>query len=268
MGETTSVSVSSEGAPAPEAPQVNVTAEAPNGVSISTDPQAADVPAPEATEEAAAPERPEWLDPKFESPEAMAKAYAELQARMGTQEAEEAPEAEEVLEGAGVTTEALQPFSEEYYSTGELTDESFAKLEAMGLGRDLVEAFMQGQKAVQSAELGKIYEQAGGEENYAQALAWAAQNMSAEEIESYNAQVENGDLATASMAVRGLMAMYQQSGGQDVEPKLLATEPAGKTGGVYESVAQLTADMRRPEYKTDPAFRAQVAQRLERSNIM
>ena len=265
MGETASVSVSSEGAPAPEAPQVNVTAESPNGVSISTEPQAADVPAPEATEEAPAPERPEWLDPKFESPEAMAKAYAELQARLGTQEAEEAPEAPE---DAGVTTEALQPFSEEYYATGGLTDESFAKLEAMGLGRDLVEAFMQGQKAVQSAELGKIYEQAGGEENYAQALAWAAQNMSADEIESYNAQVENGDLATASMAVRGLMAMYQQSGGQDVEPSLLATEPTGKAGGVYESVAQMTADMRRPEYKTDPAFRAQVRQRLERSNIM
>lgn len=268
MGETHSVNVSSEAAPAPEAPQVNVTSETSNGISISTDPQEGEQPGPQEPEAAPAPERPEWLDPKFESPEAMAKAYAELQARMGAQETQEAQETPEVLDGVGVTTEALQPFSEEYYSSGGLTDESFAKLEAMGLGRDLVEAFMEGQKAVQSSELGKIYEQAGGEENYTQALAWAAQNMSPEEIESYNAQVENGDFATASIAVRGLMAMYQQGGGQDVEPKLLATEPTGKASGVYESVAQLTKDMRRPEYKTDPAFRAQVRQRLERSNIM
>ena len=263
MGETHSVNISSESAPAPEAPQVNVTAESANGVSISTDPNAAPVMEPQGTEAPA--DRPAWLDPKFESPEAMAKAYAELQARMGAQDAEEVTE---VLEEAGVTTEALQPFSEEYYATGGLTEESFEQLESMGLSRDLVEAFMQGQKAVQSAELNKIYEQAGGEENYAQALAWAAQNMSPEEIESYNVQVENGDMATASIAVRGLMAMYQQAGGQDIEPSLLATEPNGQTGAIYESVAQLTADMKRPEYRTDPAFRAQVRQRLERSNIM
>ena len=264
MGETHGVSISSEGAPAPEAPQVNVTAQAPGGITVSS-------PAPEAPPEtpqeepAAAPERPEWLDAKFESAEDLAKAYAELQARMG---ATEEPEAAPVEEGAGVTTEALQPFSEEYYSTGGLTDESFSKLEAMGLGRDLVEAFMEGQKAVQSAELNQIYAQAGSEEAYAHALAWAAQNMSPEEIEAYNQQVEAGDLSTASMAVRGLMAMYKQAGGQDVEPTLLPTEPTGKSGSVYESVAQLTADMKRPEYKSDPAFRAQVAKRLERSNIM
>jgi hypothetical protein len=231
MGETHGVSISSEGAPAPEAPQVNVTARTPGGITVSS-------PAPQAPQEepqeepAATPERPEWLDPKFESAEDLAKAYAELQARMG---ATEEPEAAPVEEGAGVTTEALQPFSEEYYSTGGLTDESFAKLEAMGLSRDLVEAFMEGQKAVQSAELNQIYAQAGGEEAYAHALAWAAQNM---------------------------------AGGQDVEPTLLPTEPTGKSGSVYESVAQLTADMKRPEYKSDPAFRAQVAKRLERSNIM
>jgi hypothetical protein len=268
MGETHSVSFTSPAPSAPSAPDVHVTSESPSGVSVGLD---APAPAPEVPTEEAQPERPEWLDEKFGSPEDLAQAYRELQARMSAgQEPEEPAPEEAITEAAGVTTASLEPYAEEYYSTGELSDDSFAQLEGMGLSRELVQAFMEGQQALQSAELGKIYEQAGGQEAYSKALAWAAQTMSADEIRAYNDQVEAGDLAAAGVAVRGLMAMFYQShGADDREASLLPTEPTGSGGNApYESVAQVMVDMKNPAYKKDPAFRAQVAKRLERSNIM
>jgi hypothetical protein len=46
-----------------------------------------------------------------------------------------------------------------------------------------------------------------------------------------------------------------------------ATSGSG-SADVYESVAQMQKDMASPEYKNDPAFRAKVAQKLSRSNIL
>lgn len=268
MGETHSISLSSTGPTgpdAPDAPALEATSSSPSGVSIPTDPQAPE----EQPLEAPAPERPEWLDEKFETPEDLAKAYAELQSRMGQPKEQQPAEEVEAVEGVGVTPDALEPFAEEFYSTGELSEASFTKLEQMGLGRDLVNAFMEGQAAVQAAEINQIYAQVGGEEAYGEALAWAAQNMSPEEIAAYNEQVESGDITTATVAVRGLMAMYQQGGGVSRTPNLLPSEPAGPGGlAPYDSVAQLTEDMKTREYKTDPAFRARVAERLNRSNII
>ena len=263
MGETHSVSISSDGPSGPEAPNAPATEATSNSegfVNLPTDPQ--------PTEEQVAPERPEWLDDKFESPEELARAYAELQSRMGQQEAE-APEVEDSAPEVGVGTQALEPFAEEYYSTGALSEESFTQLEGMGLSRDLVQAFMEGQQAVQSAEVNQIFAQVGGEEAYGEALAWAAQNMSPEEIVAYNEQVESGDLTTATVAVRGLMAQYRQGSPAGTRSNLLPSEPVGPGGlAPYESVAQLMTDMRSKEYKTDPAFRARVQDRLSRSNVM
>lgn len=270
MGETHSVTMNSEtptGPDAPNAPAIEHAVLGADGrVSLPTDPNVESEPV-EDPEQPQNSDKPAWLDDKFETPEDLAKAYAELQARLGQAQTE--PEVAEVTEESGVTPKALEPFAEEYYSTGEISEDSFAKLEKMGLGRDLVTAFMEGQKAVQAQELNTLYSQVGGEEVYSQALAWAAQNMTAEEISAYNDQVESGDMTTATMAVKGLMAQYQQGSGIARQPALLATEPKGPSGiAPYESVAQLMIDMKSKEYKTDPAFRNKVQERLSRSDII
>lgn len=272
MGETHSVTMNSEGPTGPDAPTTpaveHATMGANGAVNLPTDQTEAaeEPPAPEVTE---VTERPEWLDEKFETPEDLAKAYAELQARMGSSEETPVQVPESDDNAVGVGPQALEPFAEEYYSTGELSEDSFTKLEQMGLGRDLVTAFMEGQKAVQTAEINAIYSQVGGEEAYAEALGWAAQNMSPEEIAAYNDQVESGDMTTAMMAVRGLMAMYQQGSPTGNQPNLLPSEPSGPGGAApYESVAQLMVDMKSKDYKSDPSFRARVQERLSRSNVL
>jgi len=237
-------------------------------VSIPTDQGEAEVT--EAPAVAEATDRPEWLPEKFDSAEAMAEAYKSLEGRMGTEPAEATgDELAEVAETVGVSTEALTPYAEEYYSTGELAEDSFVALEGMGLSRELVTAFMQGQQAVQSAELNQIYESAGGLEAYQGAMAWAAQNMGPEEIQAYNAQVESGDITAATVAVKGLMARFAQGAPAPSQPALLQSEPAGPGGTApYQSLAEVMVDMKDPQYKTDPAFRAKVEARLSNSDVM
>tara|TARA_R110000787_G_scaffold186566_4_gene298282 strand:+ start:7602 stop:8330 length:729 start_codon:yes stop_codon:yes gene_type:complete len=242
-------------------------------VSISTEPtEVAEAPVDEAPVDEAPVEavRPEWLPEKFDSAEAMAAAYTSLETRMGAEPESVVDEAAPIPpESTGVGTEALQPFYDEYAETGNLAEESFTALEGMGLSRDLVSAFMSGQKATHQAELGKIYQQAGGEQAYQAALGWAVQAMDPGEIQAFNQQVETGDMNTAMMAVKGLMAMHAQSGASGSnQPHLLQSEPTGASGAIYESLPQVLADMKTQAYKTDPAFRARVQQKISRSNVM
>ena len=271
MGESNQITLTSNGPAgpdAPDAPNFETTSSTPGSVQLSTDPPPVESPAEaptetqvEAVEPTEAADRPEWLDPKFSTPEDLQQAYNALQQKMGSDEPQEAT--------PGVSAEALAPFAEEYYSQGTLSDDSFTKLEGLGLSRDLVTAFMDGQQAVQAAELQQMYSHAGGEEGYQKALAWAAQNLAPEEIAAYNDQVESGDINTATVAVKGLMAMYNQGSPTASSPNLMQSEPTGP-GGIapYESVAQLVADMQTKDYKTDPAFRQKVAQRLERTDVL
>ena len=274
MGEAHSISQSGGSTPAeaPDAPEVKVSRMGQHGVSIPTDQEGTEE-APATEEAAEESSRPGWLPEKFEDAEAMAKAYKELEGRMGQQDtpAEEAPAEEAPTEAvAGVGTDALQPFYDEFAESGELKDSSFAALEKMGLQRELVQAFMEGQQATHQAELSQIYEAAGGQETYTTALGWAVNALSPEEIEAYNEQVETGDAATAKMAVMGMMARYHQSGQSGAQqPRLLQSEPTGPGGpAAYESLAQVMVDMKSDEYKADPAFRAKVQAKLARSDVM
>jgi hypothetical protein len=270
MGEAHSISLSEGSTPAdsPDAPEVKVSEMIPHGVSIPTDQEdAEDAPVTEETEEGS---RPDWLPEKFDDAEAMAKAYQELEGRMGQPEAseDEEEEASEAVEGVGA--DALQPFYDEFAESGELKEGSFDALEKMGLHRELVQAFMEGQQATHQAELSQIYEAAGGKETYTTALGWAVSALSPEEITAYNEQVETGDVATAKMAVLGMMARYHQSGHSGAQqPRLLQSEPVGPGGpAAYESLAQVMADMKSAEYKTDSAFRTKVQAKLARSDVM
>jgi hypothetical protein len=268
MGEAHQISLSTgeTGAKGPEETVPEGT-EIPYGVSIPTEtsPEAEETPAEEPSSE-----RPDWLPEKFETAADMAKAYASLEARLGGKKATDTSvDEEKAPEEVGVGTDTLQPFYDEFSQSGELAEESFAALEGLGLSRDLVTAFMEGQKATHQAELGRIYGEVGGEEAYQKALGWAVQAMSPEEIQAFNDQVETGDFGTAMMAVRGLMAMHAQAGAPGANhPHLLQTEPAGTGGAIYESLTQVLEDMKTKAYKTDPAFRAKVEQKISRSKVM
>ena len=75
------------------------------------------------------------------------------------------------------------------------------------------------------------------------------------EVNAFDKLMKGTDGAAIMVAVRGLKASYQTAEGSD--PNLLDGDGGGEgpTGGRYESQAEMTADMKDPRYKKDPAFR-------------
>jgi hypothetical protein len=272
-------------------------------VSIDT---SKDVAEPTLEEEAAkyesdnfdssADDRPEWLPEKFKSPEDMAKAYSELEKKLGSrsntnteenveqtleeperQNANDADEGEDndeetetveqkarqVTEKAGLDFDEL---SASYWENGELNESQYKKLEEAGIPKSLVDQFITGQEALIASTRNTVFESVGGEDAYNSITSWAADNFSEDEISAYNAAVNSGNTASAMMAVKGLKARYDAEVG--FEPSREVRGQTAKAGAsVYRSVAELEKDMSDPRYREDPAFRRDVERKLGRSDI-
>ena len=97
-------------------------------------------------------------------------------------------------------------------------------------------------------------------------VTWAKANLTAAEINAYNAAVSSGNLDQAKLAVLGLSAKFSKANGS--EPRLVQGRTTSASGDVFESTAQLTEAMRDPRYRNDTAFRAKVQSKLARSNIL
>lgn len=204
-------------------------------------------------------DRPEWLPENFKSPQELVEAY-----RAATAENKPAPEAQATPDEAAAT-EKLSKFSQEFFSKGTLSEDSYKELSKMGYPKTVVDQFIAGQKAVMAAEEQQVYSAVGGAENYQSLVQWAGQNLSKEEVSAYNHAVETGDMNQIMFAVKGLQARYAAAGRS--EPKLM--QGTGKTtSGAFKSVAEVVAAMSDPKYKVDPAYRAEVEKKLANSNVL
>lgn len=167
---------------------------------------------------------------KYESADQLEQAYLELQQKLGKVDETESQE-EEV--------------PEESEDTQESDDEQDG-----GLTDDDIEA---------------LQEMAGGEQQYDQMLTWASENMSDPEIDMYDEVMESGDPAACFFAVQALMARYSDATGVDGE--LLTGKSPTTVAQGFRSQAELVQAMSDSRYETDPAYRADVINKLENSEI-
>lgn len=175
-------------------------------------------------------------------------------------------------EGEGEVADALKAaglnqddFTKEFADTGDLSTESFDKLEKAGFPRAMVETYVRGLKADRDAFQTSIYSEAGGVDSYKSLIQWAGKALDQAEIDAFNKAVTSGDPASARLAVRGLAAKHKST----ARPALLNGK--GGTGGdgvkPFESVAQRRAAYNDPRYRTDPAYRAEVSARVAVSDL-
>lgn len=227
-------------------------------------------------------ERPQWLPEKFKSPEDLAKAYNELQAKFSSrnQEPETPPsdvEEEAAADDQEVEDQARQAvneagldfdeLSQRFWENGALDDTDYEALEKGGIPRSLVDQFIRGQEAIIEATRQSVYSTVGGEEAYETMLEWARDTLNDAEISAYNQAVNSGDMNMTMLAVKGLNARYRAENG--AEPaRQIGGETAKGGADVYRSLAELQKDMSDPRYAKDPAFRRDVENRLGRSDIM
>lgn len=221
-------------------------------------------------------DRPEWLPEKFKTVEDMAKAYSQLESRLGQSNTEESSEDDEYIEVTGEESAEevaelldsngldFNTFLEEYAETGELSADAYAALEEIGLSESMVDSWIEGQNAIAAQTTAEMQSIVGGDEAYTDMVTWAAENLPPEEVEAYNATMETQDANIIRFAIQGLYSRYRS----EAEPSLMqGGTGAVSTGGKFESTAELTAAMSDPRYAKDPAYRQTVADKLAKSSL-
>jgi len=217
---------------------------------------------------------------KFKSAEDLEKAYLELQKKLGQKEKDESSSTDETEsdespdESESPVTKRvsfLKEASEEYYSNdNQLKPETINKLKEMP-SEELIEAYMEWQKgnpAVQSQPLSdeaakNIVSSVGGQDAYNDTLAWAADNLKPDEVAAYDNVVNSGNKDAIFFAVQALNQRYKDSvgfEGQQVSGKSTKSQVKG-----FRSNAELATAIGDRRYRTDPAYRFDVEQKLAAS---
>lgn len=214
-------------------------------------------------EQSSSSERPEWLPEKFQSVEDMAKAYGELESKLGSDNTEETEELGDTPE----QNAAISSASEEWNEKGELSDSTYQSLAKAGITRDMVDLYIQGMESQVNAEESNLKALVGGDDNYQRMAEWAQNTLSEEEQEEFDEVVTEGSASAAKFAIQGLYARFsQESGG--FAPLLNGSTADSPNSQTFRSVAQVKEAMADPRYASDPAYRNTVAERLRHSNIM
>jgi len=239
----------------------------------------ANAPLPVEGAEGTPPEdRPQWLPEKFKTAEEMAKAYSELESKLGAPKAPAETPATPVADPAAATEAdvekalapkglVLQDFNAEFAKNGELSTDSYEKLAAAGYDKALVDQFIEGQKARTVQFESQVMAEVGGSDAYGDMVTWAKANLTPAEIDAYNTQIGSGKPENAKLAAMGLKAQFDKANGSDPQ-RLLGGQASASSADVFESMAQVTAAMKDPLYKNDPAYRAKVQAKLGRSNVI
>ena len=220
---------------------------------------------------------------KYKSAEDLEQAYLSLQKKLGQDEEyeegdegyEEEEEGDEEVSPNAPAVSLINEASEEYYANdGALSEETIEKFGSMS-SQDLVNAYMEIQannpQAAQQniemsdAQVNSVMNNAGGESNYNQVVEWAASNLNDRQIDAFDSVVDSGNPAAIGIAFQGLQSAYNEANGY--EGRMLQGKAPSSSGEIYRSQAELVAAMGDPRYDTDPAYRADVIQKLEQSDL-
>ena len=223
-------------------------------------------------------EQENLLAGKYKSAEELENAYKELEAKLGDKpeqaEPEPEPEPTSLSDNANVNTSA----SDEYYQNdGKLSPETLQKFSNMS-SQDLVNAYLEVTKSpdwqaappsevadISDAQINQVKNAAGGEAAYQNMVQWAGSNLDAKSIEAFDQIINTGSLDAINFAVKGLKSQYDAANG--VEGTMVQGKAAPDRGDVFRSQAELVAAMSDRRYDNDPAYRQDVIEKLDRSDL-
>lgn len=220
---------------------------------------------------------------KFKSAEDLEKAYKELEKKLGqkqeptqeegidSEEESEAESEEEVADEQSEEVQAILKASEEYYSNdNQLTPETLQKLKELP-SEKLVEAYLELQrnappvaaKPISEVEAQEVVKSVGGQEAYNETLAWAAENLTPNEVAAYDNVINSGNKDAIFFAVQALNQRYRDAVG--FEGKQVSGKAVKNTVKGFRSQAELARAISDPRYRNDPAYRIDVEEKLAAS---
>lgn len=171
---------------------------------------------------------------KFKDQQSLEKAYIELQKKLG-----EPRDEVQTTEDEG---EPAEQESEEEEVTEETDEDQLTE-----------------------AQANQLFEMVGGEKAYKSMISWAGQNLSKEEVQMYDAVMASGKASSIYFAVQALSAKYNDATGSDGQ--LLTGKGTANQSQGFRSQQELVAAMSDPRYDRDPAYRQEVMQKLENSDV-
>ena len=179
-----------------------------------------------------------------------------------------------VMEKAGVDPWAI---SQEFHDNqGEYTPEMVEQLTKAGFSEAAVKSYFAGRSAeagytskvadISETQIADIQTKAGGAETYKNIVGWAQQNLSEQSITAFDNVINSGTIDEINFAVAGLKAQYDNANGFE-GTMLTGKAPASTSKDVYRSQAELVAAMSDSRYDKDPAYRQDVIEKLDRSDL-
>ena len=175
---------------------------------------------------------------KYSNAQELEKAYVELQRKLGEPKEEEEEEQSEVEQETEQVEE--KPTEEEDADSDDLV--------------------------MTSEDVEYLHNMVGGTEQYKEMVSWAAENMSQQEVQAYDAVMDLDNPYAAFFAVKALSNSYQDAVGY--EGKMLTGKAAASDSlDSFRSQAEVVKAMSDPRYDSDPAYRNDVFTKLDRSNL-
>jgi hypothetical protein len=160
----------------------------------------------------------------------------------------------------------MDDFIKEFDSEGGISTDSYGKLEKAGYDRGMVDTYMSGIEAQRDS----LFAICGGKDEFFQMTEWAADDggMSKADIDSFNENLNSGNMTKMKQAVTNLKLTFDAAGkrtapGTKVEAT--HTDTSGVTG--YTHIDQLKLDQANPLYQKSEAFRAEVKEKIRRGSI-
>tara|TARA_R100000700_G_scaffold1676_1_gene3881 strand:- start:2270 stop:3121 length:852 start_codon:yes stop_codon:yes gene_type:complete len=156
-------------------------------------------------------------------------------------------------------TEAYQALQE----AGEINEEIYAKFEEAGVPKELVDRV---QKLEQYKADNEMKEMSAGVEDYKGLISWAANNLSENEITTYDNIMENGTPDEMRFAIKNLDARMRAET-KSPQSNLVKADAIAHSEGGYKTQAHMLADMQDPRYHSDPSFRDKVMEKSFKSKF-
>tara|TARA_B100000965_G_scaffold240876_1_gene202105 strand:+ start:498 stop:1289 length:792 start_codon:yes stop_codon:yes gene_type:complete len=213
---------------------------------------------------------------KYKDASELERAYKELEGKLGEKSEPVSENEESEIEPDEEVSDDYEPnILDALWEEGtndSLTEETFEELKNMDPVEVAKLAMEQRNRsqAPQSRDftdedVDQIQGLVGGEENYNNMLGWAQQNLPSKEIELFDAVMDEGNRLAAYFAVKSMALSYQDGVGKDGQ---MVTGKAPKSDGdVFNSQQEMVQAMEDPRYNDDPAYREQIMEKLQRSDI-
>ena len=214
---------------------------------------------------------------KYENAQELEKAYIELEKKLGSQgktdapseDSQDPPETEAKKEEKADESTTILDDLWSQAQDNKYSDETIEQLNKMS-SSDIAKMHLQYRAANQPKDLTEenvkeLKGIVGGEENYANMMDWATKSLNKQEVDMFDAVMEKGDPLAAFFAVRSLAYRYNDAVGYD--GKMVTGKAPKQNSDVFRSQAEVVRAMGDPRYEQDPAYRQDIMEKLQRSDV-